>query len=284
MSTSEFDALLPAFEAAYKQSERAKLQQPDRQRGPGGGRKAILGSIQQKLYFILFYFRLYPTQTALGFFFKLTQSQACHWIGRLSPILEAALGKELQLPARKALDLKQLQKELQKAESIIDGTERPINRPQDADRQREDYSGKKKRHTKKNIVVTDKQTGKVIGLGETQPGSKHDKKCAEEEGYEFAQGSKLYQDKGFEGYKPEGAQTIQPQKKPRGKELTEEQRQHNRQINKERVKVEHTIGAIKVYRIVRDVFRNRRAGFVDQVMVIACGLFNFCRTRRLATA
>ena len=135
---------------------------------------------------------------------------------------------------------------------------------------------------KKNIVITEKATGEVIGLGATQPGSQHDKACADEEGYTFPEGSTLFQDTGFQGYAPEGATVEQPTKKPRGKELSPEQKEENRKISSERVFVEHTIGGIKVFHIVSTNFRNIKQGFNDLVMETVCGLFNFIRGCRNA--
>ncbi len=89
----------------------------------------------------------------MGFLFRMGQSQANEWIHRLTPLLNVVLGYEQQLPARQAANLEQLLAQCPELEFIIDGTERPIQRPQDPQRQREHYSGKKKRPTVKNIVV-----------------------------------------------------------------------------------------------------------------------------------
>ena len=64
-------------------------------------------------------------------------------------------------------------------------------------------------------------------------------------------------------------------KKPKGKELTIEQKQKNKELSAERIGVEHSIGGIKVFRIVHDTFRNLREGFDDLVMETACGLHNW---------
>ena len=126
-------------------------------------------------------------------------------------------------------------------------------------------AARRRRHAKKNIVITEKATGEVIGLGATQPGSQHDK-AYDEEGYTFPEGSTLFQDTGFQGYAPEGATVEQPTKKPRGKELSPEQKEENRKISGERVFVEHSIGGIKVFHIVSTIFRNIKEGFNDLVM------------------
>lgn len=283
LSTIAFAQLLPAFEQAYQQRPRPQKKTSTKpRRRPGGGRHSILAILPDKLFFLLFYFRHYPTQETLAFLFGFSQGQANHWIHRLTPLVNQALGYQLQLPARTPTQLHDVLAACTGLEFLIDGTERPIRRPQDSQRRSDDYSGKKKRHTKKNIVLTDKATGRVVGLGQTQPGRKHDKACVDAEGYVYPAGSTLYQDTGFQGYQPPGVTTRQPTKKPRGKELSVEQKAVNREISRERVAVEHSIGGVKVFRIVQDVFRNVKEGFVDRVMETACGLFNL--RRAVATA
>lgn len=274
LSPDAFDRLLPDFRAAYDDDLRDRQGGRPRQRRPGGGRPGALPGPEDKLFFLLFYFRHYPTQEVLAFLFGFGQPQACEWIHRLTPIVNRALGRQLQLPARDAAGLEQVLRACPGLEFLIDGTERPTRRPGDGGRRKEDYSGQQKRHTKKNIVVTEKATGRVLGLGQTQPGSRHDKACVDAEGYTFPEGSILYQDTGFQGYAPAGVDTRQPKKKPRGGELTAAEKEANRRISGERIGVEHSIGGVKVFRVVHDVFRNFKEGFADRVMETACGLFN----------
>lgn len=159
-------------------------------------------------------------------------------------------------------------------EFISDETERPIQRPQDSPCQREHYSGQKKRPTLKNIVVSEKRTKKVKGLGRNQPGSKHDKAATDEEEYRFPKDSKLWKDLGFQGYEPEHTTTYQPKKKPKGGELTVAEKEHNQVISRERIGIEHSLGGVKVFRIVHDIYRNHKQQFEDLIMETACGLHN----------
>ncbi|NCQ76494.1 MAG: transposase family protein, partial [Microcystis aeruginosa W13-13] len=63
---------------------------------------------------------------------------------------------------------------------ILDGTERPVQRPPDNEKQKEYYSGKKKRHTRKHITgSTDEK--RVIYLSKGRGGKAHDKKQLDEE-------------------------------------------------------------------------------------------------------
>jgi hypothetical protein len=79
----------------------------------------------------------------------------------------------------------------------------------------------------------------------------HDKTMADR-CYHIPSGYSLWQDTGYQGYRPEGVRIYQPVKKPEGRELTKEQNLFNRDIATGRVRVEHTIGSAKRYRIVKD--------------------------------
>jgi hypothetical protein len=276
LTVKAFEELLPAFYRAYEDSldKRDAQRKNKRQRARGGGRQGALKTMEDKLVFILFYFKHYPVQELQGYLFGMGQAQAWDWIHRLTAILNQALGYEKQLPARKPRDMAQILAACPGLEFIIDGTERPIRRPKDKKRQATHYSGKKKRHTVKNNVVSDKRTRKIKVLSATSEGKKHDKKLADEQDIPFPEGSKLWKDTGFQGYEPEHITTYQPFKKPKGKELTAEQKDQNRLIAKERIRVEHSIGGVKAFSIVRHIFRNMRVGFDDMVMETACGLHN----------
>ena len=66
-----------------------------------------------------------------------------------------------------------------------------------------------------------------------------------------------------------------PTKKPRGGELTPEQKAANQLIARRRVRIEHVISSVKRCRIVKDKIRYWRDGIRDLVMQIACALHNF---------
>jgi hypothetical protein len=280
LKVEEFEQLLKSFEPAWiAYVEKHHIQGRTRQRRYGAGRKSQLNLIEDKLLFILVYFRLYPTQAVQGFLFSMGQPQAHAWVHKLSAVLNTALGYEKQLPEREPHRLEVVLQQCPSLEFIIDGTERRINRPKDKDDQNQYYSGKQKGHSVKNNVISHRG-GKVVFLSDTYEGKKHDKAICDEEDYRFPQQSKLWKDTGFQGYEPEGVTTLQPKKKPRNGALTEAEKQRNRAISSERVEIEHQIGGIKRCKIVVDKFRNRIAHYVDDVMETACGLHNFRLTYR----
>ena len=130
------------------------------------------------------------------------------------------------------------------------------------------------------IGIISNHQRKILFLSETVEGKKHDKKLADEENYEFPEGSKLWKEKGWKGYEPSGVVTFQPKIKPKGGELTQLEKEKNTQISKERIEIEHNIGGVKRCKIVHDVFRNRKDLYSDVVMETACGLHNFRTSQR----
>jgi hypothetical protein len=129
-------------------------------------------------------------------------------------------------------------------------------------------------------VVTDARGKRVIYLGWTVEGKRHDKALVEAEAPPFPAGSRIAADSGYQGWKTEGAQVNVPQKKPRKRELSVEQKEINRQLSQRRVRVEHAIAGIKVHRLVHDVYRGRNERFADRAMVVAVGLYNYKSSQR----
>jgi len=126
---------------------------------------------------------------------------------------------------------------------------------------------------KNNLIADNEQ--KILYLSATYPGSVHDKAIVDRENWHFPEGIKVHQDLGFQGHQPEGVQVSMPQRKPRTKELSDEQKAANKLKAAERVKVEHAIGGVKILRIVKDRIRLWKKGIKDLVMELACAIHNF---------
>lgn len=245
-----------------------------RRRKPGGGRRGILNNAQVRALLVLIHVRHYPTQEILAILLGVSQETVCERLHPLLDALQAVLGTELVMPKRPTGNGDWIIPFVRGKSYVIDGFDRPIQRPIDHDRQRIHYSGKKKRHTVKNTAVIDKVTGLVIGLGSTYPGSIHDKKIAEYDGLQFPEGSTHDQDTGYQGFRPIGSIARQPKKKTKGGRLSEWEKFENRIISSERVFVEHAIRGIKIYRAAKEAVRNHKPGYRDQIAVVAAGLYN----------
>lgn len=170
-----FEELQLSFAVALEQLPAPARKQP-RQRAVGGGRKAHLGSASEKLFFLLFYYKCYPTFDVAGVLFGVHRSRAHRWLLRWQPALETALGKKLALPERKLHSVEEFVEHFPQAKEVmIDGTERPIQPPQNSEQQRSHYSGKKKRHTRKHLAAVD-QDKRVLVLSQARAGTIHDKR------------------------------------------------------------------------------------------------------------
>ncbi len=282
LTKPEFDSLLPLFEKAEEEYLRETyIKGKERERAPGGGRKPKLRTAAQRLFFILFYLKTYPLQQVIAVLFGMSLSQTNIWIHRLSKVMKKAIGEGSYLPERDPAASEEALKECPGLSFVIDGTEREIQRPKEPEKQKIFYSGKKKAHTVKNIVIADACSRKVIYLSGTYEGKKHDKKICDGENPAFPGGSTVFKDTGFQGYEPADTVCHQPEKKPRGKELPAEDKIFNKMISGVRVIAEHVIAGVKRLRIVKDVLRNTKEGFADPVMETACGLHNLRVTFRV---
>jgi len=74
-----------------------------------------------------------------------------------------------------------------------------------------------------------------------------------------------YFDLGFFGIGTEYHNVVMPNKKPRGKELSKNQKRRNRSISRIRVKVEHSFAGVKRLYITYNVCRIKRDDFIDLV-------------------
>lgn len=215
LTVKEFDELHEAFRDAYEQShpvDKTSSGRP-RKRSVGGGRTGHLPTTQQKLLFILVYQKTYPIQSLMGATFGMSQSRANRWIHTLLPVLRDALDALGVLPERDPKQFSAHERRQQESpELIIDGTDRRRQRPKNKARQSAHYSGKRKTHSDKNVLVVNAKTKRVGYLSQTYPGKIHDKKIADHESIRYPRQAILHKDTGFQGYEPAKLETRQPQK------------------------------------------------------------------------
>ena len=273
----EFERLLEAFSQAYETVYPCNLTKAgkERQRQMGGGAKGKLATMGDKLLFSLVYDKTYPLQTMQGLHFGLSQGRTNYWIHHLQPVLRQTLADLGMAPERNGATLaEQLVAGGLPADYLVDGTERRRQRPQERSAQTDHYSGKKKAHTDKNLLVGHLPCQRIAYLGATQPGKVHDKKLADQAELVLPAGATLGKDTGFQGYDPLPL-TWQPQKKPKGAELDVAARFFNRTFSAIRIQIEHILSGVKRCRCVKDLLRNTKEGFSDLLMEVACALHNF---------
>jgi Helix-turn-helix of DDE superfamily endonuclease len=148
LSQAQFDHLLPVFseisQATQQQTDAKGVESGTRQRKPGGGSKGKLPTMAEKLQFVLYYYKTYPTFDGLATQFDMARSKANENLHKLSSILYDTLVPLELMPYRELSTPEELKAALQGGDRLlIDATERAYHRSTDATKQREHYSGKK---------------------------------------------------------------------------------------------------------------------------------------------
>jgi len=267
-------AVLPELIARRHRQQQAK---PGRRRSPGGGRRRKLHPYQEVLL-TLVYLRHNVSHAACGQMFSVSADISENSFHEVVLVL-----RDLCPSHRWDAEKKWTKREPSWHPDtldvlLVDSFETPVARPSLPDAQRRLYSGKKKRHTIKTQIVTDKH-GEVLAIEPGYPGPLPDKTL-----YEQSEAAKLYPraarraDLAYQGV-PE---MLLPHKKKRGKagekakELTPEQKAENRFASSARVPVEHGVRRCKAWRILRDEFRLGR-GLFPLVATATVGLVHLAR-------
>lgn len=253
LTPQKFMELLENLIPLWEESENKRLSRPDRKRAIGAGNKRKL-NIGQALFLLLLYYRTYVNHVFIGMLGGIDDSNVGRYFRRTEPLL----AKQFRMPQRK---IKISEEEI--LELIVDATEQETEQ-----RIGTAYSGKKKRHTiKTQIAVT--PHGTIKSVSQSVKGSMHDKKLYDR--------TKMYANKklrtrGDLAYLGTGIPT--PFKKPKNGELTDEQKQFNRQFSKIRIIVEHAFAHMKKFRILSYRFRNP-IGRYNLIIKNIAGLRNF---------
>lgn len=114
----------------------------------------------------------------------------------------------------------------------------------------------------------------ILYLSPTYPGRVHDKMICDTEELLFEKKTSVFVDLGFLGLTSAIAQIVLPHKHKKNKELSQEEKLQNKWQSKVRVKVEHTIAGVKIFRKAKEKYRGRMMAREDTVMLIACALHN----------
>ena len=118
---------------------------PNRKRAPGAGQPSTIATGAQKLAFILFYLKVYPTFDVMSVFSGINAGDCCRWVQELMPLLEELLGQKQALPKRRINSMEAFTAAFpQAAEVILDGMERPVRRPKKKRRSASTTRGKRR--------------------------------------------------------------------------------------------------------------------------------------------
>lgn len=201
------------------------------------------------------------------------ESPVWNYIHGMLPYLRTALPASLleqwqqECECVERAELEEWLAELPEGELLVDTWEQPIPRPQDQDEQKAHYSGKQKHHTRKNQLISLPKGVDIVDVVIGEKGPRSDSKLLEQTQAELPETIPLIGDKAYIGRR----NTTTPIKKPKGGELTQAQKDFNRQVSQKRVDVEHVIRVIKIFRIAKEEFR-MRSRMYELVIGCVCGL------------
>ena len=278
---SQFEKILIKFSRGLRQLEQLQAARPNRLRTYGGGRKPTLKSDEEKLLFIMLYYKVYPTFRLAQLLFSLDKRNCQLWKQRLEKVFASSLDYQLKLPAVRVRFLSQVITICPGLrDCLVDATERPINRPKDPTNQEHYYSGKKKHHTVKNQIVVNPRNHRIMAVSLTVEGKRHDKKLLEDDGILLRAPPKstIVADSGYQGSNEINPllKFIIPKKKPPNGELSETDIKANRTISSIRVRVEHPFSYLKHFNILAHQFRGRLNQAHQPFVNLAC-VYNFTR-------
>ena len=300
MHLHTFEQLLPQVEQAFLKLEAERKRQTlhtaaDRQRAAGAGR-AFNNDLANRALMLLVYYRLYLTQEFMTFLFKAAhKSLICRNIQQMRPVIEAVLPTperarqrifslakaEHERRKKRIGSIDEFREAYPELSFIIDGVEQPKRKPKQKPKRKSDYSGKKKRHTRKQLV-TATPNGIIVDQSPSVGGRQHDFQALKDDHArrgvfkEFAAiRASLYGDSGFQGMAEMGLplEVRLIQRARRNHPLSREQKKLNHLRSSIRVKIEHTISRRKKYRIAGEEYRNCDEDY-DQTMNIVGGLVN----------
>ena len=179
LRVSEFERFVIDFEIYYQEFEAKRKKQ--RIRKVGGGRDSKIETAREKLFYILWYMKTYPTFDVASFTVGFARSSACTWMHDLLPILELTMKRKFVLPQRKISDPEEYFRLFPEAKEVfVDAVERIKQRPKKKKAQQKAYSGKKKAHTRKSVVVSDRKR-RILVVTKQKSGRRHDKRLADKE-------------------------------------------------------------------------------------------------------
>ena len=190
------------------------------------------------------------------------------------------------MPKRKFESVEEFEEHVKKAEEIIiDGTENATERPKGNENQKVKYSGKKSTHTDITLLMSDKAK-KIYYLSKLYDGSNVDFGLLKSEfppEFDWFRSIRLLVDLGFVGidkiYNIKeliiGQKRTRKSKANPNPQLTDEQKESNKKVSRERIFVEHAIGGMKIFRILKNRCRMKTPELKDRIIGVCAGLWNY---------
>lgn len=278
LSIQQFDDIFKIIESKYPKYEIKRLSfSRNRVRAIGAGRHFKI-LVKDRVIMVLVYYRLYITYTLMEFLFGLDQSNVCRDIQKIERLIRSCLPipQKLYKVTKRLKTREEVEEYFPGFMAFTDCTEQPIPRPKNKRRKRMYYSGKKKKHSVKNLYTANQNGLIVYKTKHKQRGRRHDYRIYKKNRPELPDEVTSMYDLGFLGVEKDFPEqkSLLPIKKEKDHELTKVQKEYNRNHSAKRIVIEHAICRTKKYRIMNDVFRNRLRKY-NRISDIVSGLVNY---------
>ena len=278
LSVKQFDDIYKEIESKYEKYEIKRLSsRRNRERDIGGGRRFKL-VVKDRVILVLVYYRLYITYTLTGFLFDLDQSNVCRDIEKIERLIRSCLPipQKLYKVTKRLKTKEEVEQYFPGFMAFTDCSEQPIPRPKNRLRRRLYYSGKRKKHTVKNLYTVNQKELIIYKTKHKQVGRKHDYKVYKDNHPNVPKDVTSMYDLGFFGVETDYSKqkSSLPIKRKKNQILTKKEEEYNRNHSSRRIVVEHAICRLKKYRIMNDVFRNRLRKY-DRISDMIAGLVNY---------
>lgn len=248
------------------------------------GSKATFSKLDDLIFATLLVLKSGITFDLFGYLFQIDQSNAIRKFRTGLKIIFATLEIDGYTPIRDFENVALFHHQFIKGDTLIlDGTEQRIQRPSSHEVQKDFFSGKKKGHTVKSLIISTLDRY-IHYVSYCWVGKTHDFTVLKEE---FPPAENWFDpfiiriDLGYQGFEKEypNTEVFIPNKKPKGGELTIEQKEQNKELARQRIKIEHAIGGMKRYDILSNVCRIHDWKTYNDILATTAGLWNFFISR-----
>jgi hypothetical protein len=267
ISYEQLQSLLRCAEKRHQEIKVKQESQKIRINASGGGRPTKLSRSEQ-VCLCLYYLRQMPTFQVLGMMFGVSKTEANdtfhYWIPILRDILPASLLEQI---SKNESDLLFVQEVLTNFRLLVDSLEQPIYRDSDQKEQQKYFSGKKRQHTLKSLMVGMPEAKDIVEVEIGVPGPTADINLFRKSQKEFHKSQPFAGDKAFQG----GENITTPHKRKPKQELTQQQKDENKALSSNRIFIEHLIRLLKIFRIASQRFRLKLETY-EQIILTVCGL------------
>jgi hypothetical protein len=275
----EFDTLNQKLKPDWDEAEYERKSNRKGRKNAVGQGHPYFADFETLLLLFIVYERTNCGNVLLAMLFGINEQTIYEIVHKMLPLMQDRFIPNTCLRKKKGRinTIDELLKEYPELEEVIsDGTDIVTRRPKR--KQGKNYSGKSKRHSKKTVLLVNPKDGIIVEKTKLRPGAVHDKRVLDEDPLH-----KKLNDRPDLKKRADSAWTGEDEKNgwlvnKRGRRnhpLTDKEKKANRKLSKIRIKVEHAIRRVKVFRRIGEKTSFRLRGKLEMAVNTAINLANF---------